>query len=65
MFYKVLFLLTLFNFYKEGKSFIKENIVIVDGKQAEISRSAYVSFGISALFHVMVLAVSLLPTLLW
>ena len=65
MFYKVLFLLTLFNFFKEGKSFIKENVVIVDGKQAEISKGAYISFGLSALFHVMVLAVTMLPTLLW
>ena len=65
MFYKVLFLLTLFSFVKEGKNFVKNNVVIVDGKQAEISTGAYISFGISALFHVMVLAVSLPPTLIW
>ena len=65
MFYKVLFLLTLFSFVKAGKSFIKENVVIKDGKQAEISRSAYWSFGITALYHVMVLAVCMLPSLMW
>ena len=65
MFYKVLFLLTLFNFVKAGKSFIKENIVVKDGKQAEISSGAYISFGITALYHVMVLAVCMLPSLMW
>ena len=65
MFYKVLFLLTLLNFVKAGKSFIKENIVIKDGKQAEISSGAYISFGITALYHVMVLAVCMLPSLMW
>ena len=65
MFYKVLFLLACYNLYRSGKSFVKENVIVKDGKQAEISTGAYISFGISALFHVMVLAVSLLPTLLW
>ena len=65
MFYKVLFLLTLFNMVKLGKSFIKENVIIKDGKQAEISTGAYLSFGISAMFHIMVLAVCMLPTLIW
>lgn len=65
MFYKILFLLTLFNLVKAGKSFIKENVVIKDGKQAEISTGAYISFGISAMFHIMVLAVCMLPSLIW
>lgn len=65
MFYTVLFLLTLFNFVKAGKSFIKENVVIKDGKKAEISKDSYLSFGITALFHVMVLSVCMLPSLLW
>lgn len=65
MFYKILFLLTLFNLVKAGKSFIKENVVVKDGKQAEISTGAYISFGISAMFHIMVLAVCMLPSLIW
>ena len=32
MFYKVLFLLTLFSFVKEGKNFIKNNVIIVAKK---------------------------------
>lgn len=65
MFYKILFLLTLFNLVKAGKSFIKENVVIKDGKQAEISTGAYVSFGMTAMFYVMVLAICFIPSILW
>lgn len=65
MFYKTLFLLALFNLFKAGKSFIKENIVVKDGKQAEIPTGAYVSFGMTAMFYVMVLAVCFIPLMLW
>lgn len=65
MFYKVLFVLTLFNLVKASKSFIKENVVIRDGKQAEISTGAYVSFGLTAAYHIMVFAVCLIPTIMW
>lgn len=65
MFYKVLFLLTLFNLIKSGKSFIKENVVIQDGKQAEIPTGAYLSFGMTAMFYVMVLAICFIPSILW
>lgn len=56
MFYKVLFLLTCYNLYRSGKSFVKENVIVKDGKQEEISTGAFVSFGMTVLFHVMVLA---------
>lgn len=65
MFYKILFLLALFNLFKAGKSFIKENVVVKDGKQAEIPTGAYVSFGMTAMFYVMVLAICFIPSILW
>lgn len=45
MFYKVLFLLTCVQLYKELKNFVKYNVVVKDGKCAEISTGAYVSAG--------------------
>lgn len=65
MFYKILFLLALLNLFKTGKSFIRENVVVKDGKQAEISTGAYVSFGMTAMFYVMVLAICFIPSILW
>lgn len=65
MFYKTLFLLALLNLFKAGKSFIRENVVVKDGKQAEISTGAYVSFGMTAMFYVMVLAICFIPSILW
>ena len=65
MFYKVLFVLTLYNLIKAAKSFIKDNVVIKDGKQAEISTGAYISFGLTAAYHIMVFAVCLIPTIMW
>lgn len=65
MFYKILFLLALLNLFKAGKSFIRENVVVKDGKQAEISTGAYVSFGMTAMFYVMVLAICFIPSILW
>ena len=34
MFYKVLFLLTLFNLFKSCKSFVKENVIFDGGEMA-------------------------------
>lgn len=65
MFYKVLFLLTCYNLYRNGKSFVKENVVVKDGEQAEISTGAFVSFGMTILFYVMVLAICFIPSLLF
>ena len=47
MFYKVLFLLTLFNLIKSGKSFIRENVITVDGKVLEIPMGKYISLGMT------------------
>ena len=64
MFYKVLFILTCVQLYKELKNFVKCNVVVTDGECAEISTRAYVSAGITALFYVMILAICMIPSLL-
>lgn len=64
MFYKILFLLTLFNLIKTGKSFIQNNVIMIDGR-AEVPMGAYVSLGLSALFYIMVMALCFIPSLLW
>lgn len=65
MFYKVLFLLTCYNLYRSSKSFVKENVIVKDGKQAEISAGAFASFGMSVMFYVMVLAICFVPSVLF
>lgn len=64
MFYKILFILTLFNLIKTGKNFIQSNVIMIDGK-AEVSTQAYISMGVSMLFYVMVIALCFIPSLLW
>ena len=64
MFYKILFILTLFNLIKTGKNFIQSNVIMIDGK-AEVSTRAYISMGVSMLFYVMVIALCFIPSLLW
>ena len=64
MFYKILFILTLFNLIKTGKNFIQSNVIMIDGK-AEVSTRAYISMGVSMLFYVMVMALCFIPSLLW
>ena len=65
MFYKVFFLLTLFNLIKSGKSFVRENVITVDGKIAEIPMSKYVSLGMTMLFYIMVMAICWIPSMLF
>lgn len=65
MFYKLLLILTCYNFYKSVKSFFKENVVVQNGELAEISTGKYVSLGMTLLFYVMVIALCLLPSLLF
>lgn len=65
MFYKILFLLALFNLIKAGRSFIKENVVITNGKQDEIPTGAYVSLGLTVMFYIMVMAICFIPSMLW
>ena len=65
MFYKVLFLLICYNLYRSVRSFVRENAVVKDGKCAEISTGAYISAGMTVLFYVMVLAICLIPSILF
>ena len=64
MFYTILFFLAFYSFGKSMKQFVKENVVIRDGKYAEVPRRAYISLGLTAIFHIMVLALCLLPSML-
>ena len=65
MFYKVLFLLTCYNLYISLRSFVKENAVVKEGGNAEISTGAYVSLGMTIMFYVMVLAICFIPSILF
>ena len=65
MFYIILFFLTLYNFWLSIKNFIKENMIVKDGKCAEIPNSVFLSLGLIAIFHIMVLAICLIPAILF
>ena len=65
MFYKLLFLLACYNLYQSGTSFIRANIVIDNGKCAEIATKTYVAAGATILFYVMVMAICILPSILF
>lgn len=65
MFYTVLFLLACYNLYKSVKSFVKENIIAKGGEIAEIPRAAYLSLGATVLFYLMVLAICVVPSILF
>lgn len=65
MFYKVLFLLTLFNLFKSCKSFVKENVIFDGGEMTAISPGKYISFGLTVLYHVLVLSVCLIPSIIF
>lgn len=57
MFYTILFLLACYNLYTNVKSFIKEHVVVENGVIEEILKKAYISIGVTVIFHVMVAAV--------
>lgn len=65
MFYTILFLLACYNLYTNVKSFIKEHVVVENGAIAEIPKKAYISIGVTVIFHVMVAAVCILPSILF
>lgn len=65
MFYIILLLLTCYNLYRDVRSFIRENTVIVEGKIAEIPTGAYISIGMTVMFYVMVLAICFIPSILF
>ena len=64
MFYMVLLFLTFYSFGKNMRNFVKENVTVKDGKKAEIPGTAYISLALMAIFHTMVLAICLLPSML-
>ena len=47
------------------KSLIKEHVVVENGAIAEIPKKAYISIGVTVIFHVMVAAVCILPSILF
>ena len=53
MFYTILFLLACYNLYTNVKSFIKEHVVVENGAIAEIPKKAYISIGVTVIFHGM------------
>lgn len=59
MFYIVLFLLACYNLTKSVKNFVRDNVVIVDGKCIELSTEMCVSAVAIVMFHVMVFAICL------
>lgn len=65
MFYKVLFFLACCELIRRIRSFVRENVEIKDGNQAEISAGAFISIGMSILFYVMVLAICVIPSILF
>ena len=65
MFYTVLFLLACYNLYKSVKRFVKENIIAKDDEIAEIPKAAYISLGAMVLFYLMVLAICVVPSILF
>lgn len=54
-----------YNLYRSVRSFVRENAVVKDGKCTEISTGAYISAGMTVLFYVMVLAICLIPSILF
>ncbi len=64
MFYKVLFLLTCMELIRRVRSFIKENVVVNDGK-TELETGAVISVGLSVLFYMMVLCICFAPSMLF
>ena len=64
MFYKVLFLLACMELIKRVRSFIRENVVVNDGK-TELETGAVISVGLSVLFYMMVRSICFAPSMLF
>ena len=63
MFYKVLFILTVIMFIRDINKYVKEcKKYVVCG---DIPITMYLKIGISALFYIMVLTLTLRPHLFW
>ena len=69
MFYKVLFILTVIMFIRDINKYVKECKKYVatanDVMCGDIPITMYLKIGISALFYIMVLRLTLRPLLFW
>lgn len=69
MFYKVLFILTVIMFIRDINKYVKECKKYVattnDVMCGDIPITMYLKIGISALFYIMVLTLTLRPHLFW
>lgn len=69
MFYKVLFILTVIMFIRDINKYVKECKEYVatanDVMCGDIPITMYLKIGISALFYIMVLTLTLRPHLFW
>lgn len=69
MFYKVLFILTAIKFIRDINRYIKECKNYVSSENGvmyeDIPISVYLKIGLSALFYIMVLTLTLRPHLFW
>ena len=65
MFYKILFLLACYNLYKSVKGFYNEHVIIKEAGLAELSTKVYVEAALTVLCYVMVMAICILPSILF
>lgn len=65
MFYKILFVLAAYNLYKSIKGFYNEYILFRDDACAELSIMACVDVTLAVLFYVMVMAICILPSIIF
>ncbi len=65
MFYKLLFLLSIYSLYRNLRSFIRESVVTKDDKIALASASDYIPAVLILVFHLMVMAICSVPSILF
>lgn len=63
VFYVILFFLACFNYYQCLKNTIGKNVMVKKDGGVEIPNRAFIPIGICTLFHMMVLAICLMPLL--
>ena len=55
----------MYSLYNNVKDFIRENAVLINSKGGEISMGVYVDAAITVIFHVMVMAHCIVPSVLF
>ena len=65
MFYKLLFILACYNLYRSFKGFYNEHVIIKKAGLAELSTRVYIEGAVTVLFYVMVMAICILPSILF